>query len=533
MQSGSYIVGTQSGEYNGKIISLSADGSTVAIGSPYYNAGSSSIVAAGRVRVYRNSGSVWAQWGVDIEGTQANEYCGYAVSLSYDGNTIVIGSPYYDTTNTDVGRVRIYTNSGSGWIQWGSNIEGILPGDYYGWSVSLSNDGKVVAIGTPYYSSPSNTYAVRARVYRNSGSGWTQWGADMAAVQTYEQSGWSVSLSFDGKTIAIGSRYYNTANNLTAAGRVRVYRNTTSGWTQWGADVEGTQDNENCGWSISLSYDGNTIAIGSPYYDTTAKDSGRARVYRNSGSGWIQLGTDIVGNQINEYNGYSVSLSYDGNTVAVGSPYYDTSTNGDSGRVRVYRDSGSEWIQWGPDMDGTQTNEYYGSSVSLSYYGNITAAGSTGYASNAGRVAVYATIVTPSSQPTGQPTSQPSLTPTRQPTGQPSTQPSSQPSSQPSRVPSSVPSSSPSGDPSSQPSKVPSSLPSSSPTKEPSSQPSTQPTVVPSSAPSYSPSNKPSSQPTSQPTTVPSSAPSAPPSNIPSSQPSNEPSSQPSTQPTV
>jgi len=68
-------------------------------------------------------------------------------------------------------------------------------------------------------------------------------------------------------------------------------------------------------------------------------DSGHVRVYRrtdaDSESGWMQLGVDIDGEAADDWSGLSVSLSADGNTVAVGSPWNDDNGNG-SGHVRVF-----------------------------------------------------------------------------------------------------------------------------------------------------------------------------------------------------
>eukprot|EP00981_Chlorochromonas_danica_P006750 scaffold1486_cov169-Ochromonas_danica.AAC.5 len=355
MRIGSYIAGNQTNEQSGWSVSLSSDGSIVAIGSPYYN------TRAGRVRVYRNSSSGWKQWGVDIVGTQHGEQSGISVSLSKDGSTVAIGSLYYG----GYGRVCVYRNSGSGWTQWGTGITGFHATEYCGCSVSLSSDGSTVAVGSSGYGINSTFIIGRVRVYHNAGSGWRQWGVDIVGTQHGEQSGISVSLSSNGAIVAIGSPsyYYDITTAKTSVGRVRIYRNSSSGWRQWGADIVGNQTNEQSGSSVSLSKDGSTVAIGSPRYaTTTAKTNvGRVRVYRNSSSGWRQWGADIVGNLANEQSGYSVSLSKDGSTVAIGSPYYNTSGGSDivvaGGRVCVYRKSGSGWKQWGVDIGGTQDHD--------------------------------------------------------------------------------------------------------------------------------------------------------------------------------
>ena len=135
---------------------------------------------------------------------------------------------------------------------------------------------------------------------------------------------------------------------------------------------------------MSLSADGNTVAIGSPYNDGNGSQSGHVRVYSliinpTFGLDWIQIGTDIDGEAADDNSGYSVSLSSDGNTVAIGSP--DNNENGNqSGQVRVYKNISGNWTQIGQNIDGENTYDQSGKSVSLSADGNKVAIGSGGWA---------------------------------------------------------------------------------------------------------------------------------------------------------
>ena len=60
---------------------------------------------------------------------------------------MAIGAIYNDGGGTYAGHVRIYENNNGTWTQIGSDIDGESSYDYFGWSVSLSSDGSVVAIG--------------------------------------------------------------------------------------------------------------------------------------------------------------------------------------------------------------------------------------------------------------------------------------------------------------------------------------------------------------------------------------------------
>ena len=100
-----------------------------------------------------------------------------------------------------------------------------------------------------------------------------------------------------------------------------------------------------------MSSDGTTLAVGAIYNDGTASGAGHVRVYSWNGSAWTQLGDDIYGEAANDGSGSSVSLSSDGNTVAIGA--YRNDGNGyNSGLVRVYSWNGSAWTHLGNDSDG-------------------------------------------------------------------------------------------------------------------------------------------------------------------------------------
>ena len=97
-QIGSDIDGETAGDYSGVSMSLSSDGTIVAIGA-YGNDGAAAN--AGHVRVYEWNGSAWTQKGADIDGEAADDQSGYSVSLSSDGTILAIGADSNDGNGTD------------------------------------------------------------------------------------------------------------------------------------------------------------------------------------------------------------------------------------------------------------------------------------------------------------------------------------------------------------------------------------------------------------------------------------------------
>ena len=110
-----------------------------------------------RVYDWNSGGGTWDQRGTDIDGVAASDNSGWSVSLSSDGNKVAIGSPQH---SSGAGLVRVYNWSGSAWQQSGSDIDGAA-GDSFGWSVSLSDDGSILAAGSPTNSSNIG----RVRIY--------------------------------------------------------------------------------------------------------------------------------------------------------------------------------------------------------------------------------------------------------------------------------------------------------------------------------------------------------------------------------
>ena len=111
--------------------------------------------------------SNWSQLGSDIDGEAASDNSGWSVSVSSDGSIVAIGAIYNNGAGSDAGHVRVYEYSGGTWSQLGSDIDGEAAGDLSGYSVSLSSDGSIVAIGASY-NDGAGSDAGHVRVYGGS-----------------------------------------------------------------------------------------------------------------------------------------------------------------------------------------------------------------------------------------------------------------------------------------------------------------------------------------------------------------------------
>jgi hypothetical protein len=304
----------------GNSVATSADGGTIAVGAQHESSGARGINGsqndesaynAGAVYVYTRGGGSWAQQAyLKASNAGSGDHFGNAVALSADGNTLAVGAFWESSGATGVngdqndnsipqaGAVYVFTRSSGAWTQQayikasntGRRGEGLLPGegDQFGFSIALSGDGNTLAVGAGSEdgaaqgaaSNPQNdsfNSAGAVYVFSRTGGVWTQQAYVKADASTNtglgDQFGYAVSLNADGTTLAVGvydeSGSSRTINGPVDRGRggsgaVYVFRRSGSAWSKeaylktWNAE-----GGDSWGTSVSVSDDGNTLAVGS------------------------------------------------------------------------------------------------------------------------------------------------------------------------------------------------------------------------------------------------------------------------------
>ena len=388
-QLGQDIDGESALDGSGEAVAMSADGNTVIISAPF-NAGSGTN--SGHARIYNFDGTSWTQLGQDIDGEAAFDFSGRAVAISADGNTVAIGAALNDGNGSFSGHARIYSFNGTSWTQVGGDIDGENASDQSGSAVAISADGNTVIIGAPG-NDGNGSNSGHARIYSFNGTSWTQVGADIDGEAAFDNSGEAVAISADGNTVIIGAS--GNDGNGSFSGHARIYRFDGTSWTQVGADIDGENAGDGSGFSVAMSADGDTVAIGAPGNGGNGSFSGHARIYSFDGTSWTQVGQDIDGEAAGDFSGDAVAMSADGNTVAIGAP--GNGGNGSfSGHARIYSFDGTSWTQLGQDIDGE--NAFDGGddgqrrAVAISADGNTVAFGASdndGNGTNSGHARVF------------------------------------------------------------------------------------------------------------------------------------------------
>jgi len=303
-QVGNDLVGQ--GPYDGELgLSLSSNGEILALGAHHYNNFHGSEV--GNVRIFQKTSNtnLWVKMGVDILGESKYELSGRSVSLSDDGKTLAIGSPGRDGISGfgDTSEAKMYKFKNGVWSQTGSSIYGETQGDSRGTLVSLAGDGKTVAIASDHKTIP------QVRIFRQwANSKWTQIGKPIQGGVYRE---YPISLSQDGDTFAVGTP---EGNINTYIGYVRVFRLVKGNWKKLGKTLS-SQKRDNCGWDVELSDNGNVLAIGCPQFSQQLQ-IGYVRVYHFVFGEWNQVGDDIFGSGSYSNFGANLNLSADGSIFA-------------------------------------------------------------------------------------------------------------------------------------------------------------------------------------------------------------------------
>jgi hypothetical protein len=315
-QEGGKLVGTGAAgaAAQGTAVAVSADGNTL-IGGGYFDHSLTWNGNYGSVWAFTRNAGVWTQQGNKIFDSTINIYGGhgFSVSISADGNTALVGGEYCNSA-------RIYTRSGGVWSNVGIVLQGtgeVGVADQ-GFAVALSGDGNTAIIGGWVDDATNGA----AWVFTRTGDVWTQQGGKLVGTgaEGNANQGRAVAISADGNTAIVGG-----PQDSAYLGAAWVFTRTGGVWSQAGSKLvgTGTVGIARQGSSVAISADGNRVIVGGPEDDGGA---GAAWAFTRNGGAWTQEGSKLAGSDVAgpAKQGSSVSLSADGGTAIVGGPNDDS-----------------------------------------------------------------------------------------------------------------------------------------------------------------------------------------------------------------
>lgn len=350
------------------------------------NQADTSVFGAGAAYVFTRTTGTWAQQAYIkpvLEVLQPSTFFGSALALSADGKTLAVGSPgEYNGLNTPNqinfgGAVHVYARNNDTWtVHSRVTSSEAEDSDRFGTQLAISGDGQTLAVGAPHRKGflapdalhPSGRYVSSvgaAYVLTRNGATWTQQAALKPPVIEYTAFGTALALSTDGNTLAVGAPGYTDAvtprpvspPDTAAPGTVYTFHRQVGQWSQQTLLKPTISEKlEGFGRTLAMSADGRTVAVGAPAEmskavgingdptDNSARLAGAAYLFTQNGNAWSQRAYLKASNTASHIDfSQAIALSADGNTLAIASRSEATSATdpntvqtGTGGSVYLY-----------------------------------------------------------------------------------------------------------------------------------------------------------------------------------------------------
>lgn len=446
----------------GSAVALSSDGYTLAVGAHLEDSNANTIdgdpfnndlFTSGAVYVYRFDGSSWIKSAyIKASNSGANDRFGNSLALNADGSVLVVGAEGEASNGTGVngtganndsaaraGAVYVFRlDEKKAWKEE-AYIKSSNAGldDLFGSSVSISAHGGVLAVGArgedsnlkgvfPNPGTEINNLATDSGatyLFRYNGITWVEEAYIKASnSDTNDRYGHAVTLSTDGNTLAVGAigessnssgiNGVETDNSAVNAGAAYLYRYRGGVWAKQAyIKSSNPQTTDTFGFSLSLSSNGNTLAVGAIGESSNATDvngdqinnnaslSGAGYLFTFNGEFWIQQAYLKASNTgVNDFFGYSIAITLDGTKVAVGARGESSSATGidgdayndehpNAGAVYIFKQDQAHWYHHSyVKSSNTERDDAFGSALALNATGDVIAVGATGENSSSQQV---------------------------------------------------------------------------------------------------------------------------------------------------
>jgi hypothetical protein len=363
----------------GSSVAVSGDGTRMVVGA--YLEDVDGLADAGAAYVYVMIDGVWTlQAKITASNKEASDSFGNAVSISSDGTHVIIGAFTKSDGKTNSGAAYIYTFENEEWIQKAYlrlGVNQIQTNSRFGSSVAMSGDGQHVIVGCPYFDSTEDS-AGRAYIYSLVNG---VWGSQVELGQSIVQIrngrfGYSLAMNTDGTSVIVGSENYhtymfslidgvwedvkifyrngssvsmNTAGDRAVIGLVTddaggadsgaafVYSRVDGVWVEEKLIPSDSEASAKFGWSTSMSSGGDRMVIGSHLKDENGlTNTGASYIFSRVNGVWIEAKIVPSDSEGNAQFGQNVSISGSGDRVVIGAFLDDATGLADAGAAYVY-----------------------------------------------------------------------------------------------------------------------------------------------------------------------------------------------------
>ena len=272
---------------------------------------------------------------------------GQDFAVNENGDRMIVGVPRMDPNYW--GGAKVYELQESGWVQMGSDIEGIaVYSGQVGSSVDMNSTGDRVIVGS--YA----THTIAA--YEWDGSDWTMMGSRIDESASENKFGNLVKMNSTGTIIAAGAPQHSTSTtdiNQIRLGHIKLFEWNGSDWVQKGPTIMGDRYNRVLGEAFDINDTGDRVAVGDG-----VNNYNNVIVYELDGDNWVQLGQTVE--PVNDPDpwrfGRNVTMNKAGNRIAASNITY---SNWD-GAVYVYELNGTTWELMGTRIEGLEDRGHFG-----------------------------------------------------------------------------------------------------------------------------------------------------------------------------
>lgn len=348
--------------------SVAVDSIYAVVGSPWDSVGYKDL--QGTVQVFKKQPAGWTQIAeLTASDGKAGDLFGYSVAIA--GDYIVISSRDYDNIETNSGAVYVFHRSGNNWVQQFKFIDNTPTHDgHFGESVTMNDS--IFAVGEPNASVGAVTYQGSVFVYHLANGTWQFEQEITANDDAYSHRfGISISINKSGTTLAIGDDLADDHfDNINMCGAVYIFTSIGNGWFQqvklhekypvnmheYGRSVNlydkqlvVSNQFEHCEWynKSVFTWDRATTfthPFGTPggfgfkvlMYDNYMfvsslgeeingmPNAGAVYVYKKDNNGFFKYYKRLSDPDAMAGGGFGRSLAFDGTTLIVGSPQYNS-----------------------------------------------------------------------------------------------------------------------------------------------------------------------------------------------------------------
>lgn len=356
--------------YFGSCVAVNDDGSVIVTGA---NGDDESAPAAGAVYVLRWDGSNMTQTKITASDSARNDHFGESVAISSNGNVIAVGSPDDDDNGEGSGSLYVFQWSGSDWKEKKIIASDGEEMDRFGECVSISGDGQTVVVGAPRVDD-NGISSGAVYVYRKSGISWLETKITALGGKRDDNFGQDTAVSHSGNRIIVGTPGDDIIGK--DAGSLYVYDFVGDSWeeNQILRDVDST--NDRFGESVAITADGLTVIAGAPGSDMYSVNGGKVCLFEYKWNDWseIDLG-EVDGLTAEAKLGCSVGVSANGKRIVAGS---ELAVTDHDGKIFIWNRTGFNWqmmsVTESPDSVGTK----FGLIIAISGDGNLAVIGNAG-----------------------------------------------------------------------------------------------------------------------------------------------------------